>query len=231
MIKFNDIIDRLNQKTPYHFFRSEKGISVKQSKGPCSITEMEANFIYDFIVEHGLVEGYEIGSGTGISSLVSGLGFYENSGHLTTVDSYIEEKTGACDEYLNKTLDQHDDPVGLNIVRSVLESYGIDNDTVSCFRATSPYDTFSIMQYDDPIDYLFIDAEHTTTAFITDLISCVPLLNRKKFAIFAHDFHCFDPLEVSRYCNRLFDQSFSPVFKYPGDHYNLHILTNIEWQP
>ena len=91
-ITFDEIIDIKDGDIQYIKDNNGKILRMINCEEPGTITEYEANWIIQYIIDNNLKFGFEVGSGFGFSSIAFGLGFKETRGKLITMDSYIEEE-------------------------------------------------------------------------------------------------------------------------------------------
>jgi len=68
-------------------FKQYSHLALSTSFHPFSVKQIEANYIYDFIIKHKLTRGFEIATGTGASAAAAGLAFKETNGLLVTMDA------------------------------------------------------------------------------------------------------------------------------------------------
>lgn len=181
MIDFDELImQSQNWEVTYERKEEEHIIRMADHHFPSSISEDEANFIYDLIVSHNLTRGYEIATGAGISAMVTGRAMKQTRGKLVTLDCYLDEEWGKIG---------NPDSYGWKSIHQLIKFYNLD--TVFPFIGWSPTDTLaslgSIFDFSkEKLDYVFIDGLHTEKAFRKDLLSVISLLD-DKYILFTHD--------------------------------------------
>lgn len=202
---------------------------------PVGLKEMEAQFIHDFILEHGLRWGFEVATGFGASALAAGLAFKETGGKLVTMDAYIEEDRGdpnvyrgAADEttFTNKNAD------GYVSAKNLAERYGLLWVTLVPVVGSSPGDVDSVIRdfFEIPmldgasLDYVFIDAGHWDEAVRRDLDAVFPFLAKRR-AVFFHDVHCFSGDTIAYIEGKLGGKLVTAVK--PPNGWNLSYVSNL----
>lgn len=169
----------------------KKSLNMCGHNTPISITEIEANYINKHILDNKCKFGYEIATGFGISAMAAGLGLQQNQGRLLSVDSYIEEKSGNCNNYRN-IQDKYFDSDGYTLAKYLINKYNL-KDTIQLSVGHSPTNIPELLDeylVNNKLDYVFIDSEHFDDSVIADTKVIIPYLN-KSFTIFFHDIHCF----------------------------------------
>jgi hypothetical protein len=155
---------------------------------PYSISEAEFNFMKDYIIKHDLKKGFDLATGTGISTVAIGWALKQTGGNLLSVDSYIEEKTQgfACPPELG-----NEGPYENN--KKLMSLFDLDN--VHLERGVAPDDCVKYMEKYQmaPLDFAFLDCPKDASGFVRDITYIKEYLNKDKFAIFWHDTHCFMP--------------------------------------
>lgn len=192
---YNDLIKWSQEwEVQYTFANNNRNSLMMLRHGvPISITHREFDHIHDFIRRNNLKYGYEVATGFGISGLAAALAFQNNGGKIVTMDSYIEEVTKQCDkyDYVHEIQTGSD---GYKSVHQLINMFGLENvlyptigysptNTLRCLD--SVYDMTKVS-----LDYIFIDAMHFPNAAKSDIQAILPYINRDKFALFMHDWHC-----------------------------------------
>jgi len=157
---------------------------------PFSISEYEFNFIKDFIMKHNLKNGFELATGTGISTISIGWALKQNNGKLMSMDSYDEEdKQYVVVKPELRDVPNSDTPFKRN--EELLKLFDLQN-TVTLKKGWSPHDSENyIKQQSNKLDFVFLDCPKSTEDFIRDATYLTKYINTDKFAIFVHDTHCF----------------------------------------
>lgn len=167
--------------------KSHHGLAIN-GRLPYSISEAEFNLMKQFIEKHDLKKGYELATGTCISTIGLGLGFKKTGGSLISMDSYMEEQTGS-QPVNNSSISVSDGPLARNKV--IIESYQL-SDTVHLEHGSSPHscdDIFSKHNF-EKLDFVFFDCPKDASDYIRDLNTVKNML-AEKFVIFVHDTHCY----------------------------------------
>jgi len=208
-----------------------KTINLPTSGVPVSISCNEFDFMLGFIKQFNLKRGYEVATGTGISALAAGLGMGDG-GKLVTMDVYVEENLGLVyDDYAAKPYEDKEvftDSKGTESINFLIEKYGLE-DVVFPKTGWSPDDTEKSIRevFDDPLDFVFIDALHDDKHLIQDIEAVLPLL-ADKFAIFIHDTHCFSK-KTEQYLTEVFGKiwTYAENCRYPMGGFNLGYIENV----
>ncbi len=192
---------------------------------PISISIAEYEFIYNLVRENYLHAGYEVATGTGLSSIAFAEALRDSNqfGYILTVDSYVEEAENSCNSYFGKSSVIRDSK-GFNAIRTALNELGL-REYVDLNIGRSPEDVGSIVESREAFDYVFIDAQHTTDALIADLTAIAPHILKDGFVLI-HDAHCFDMETINGKCGELFGNVPRPAPNCGLDRrgYNLHYL-------
>lgn len=167
-----------------------KGLSI-HGKLPFSISEYEFNFFKEVIPKHNLRYGFELATGTAISTLAIGESFRDTDGFLLSVDSYVEEKEQRqlIGEYNSEAITNR----ALENNQKVIDSFGLTK-YVSLKQGWSPIDTESYIKEHFPemkLDFVFLDCPKSADDFRRDLGYLPKYMNTNKFCICVHDTHCF----------------------------------------
>ena len=141
------------------------------------------------IINYNLKNGYEIATGTGISTVALGLGFKYTNGKLVTMDSYIEEhlESYGAYEHMDPKLVYEND--GYKSTKFLLKHFELEG-TVFPEIGWSPNDVQDRITKNikDKIDFVFFDGGHFNHQLIKDIEAVEPLLADTCVAAF-HDFH------------------------------------------
>lgn len=191
---WQNLCDDIKNKTGQNYFYGRchpdhNGLT-RGGKLPYSISEYEFNYMRDFIVKHNLTRGFELATGTCISTLSLGFGFAKTGGKLISIDSYEEEVT-QCQPIgtTGKTYDQSQDYV-LN--SNLIKAYNLES-VVQLIIGWSPHDCIESIDknYQSNLDFAFFDCPKSSEDFTRDIAYLKTRMNKEKFAIFVHDTHCF----------------------------------------
>tara|TARA_Y100000593_G_scaffold57941_1_gene107716 strand:- start:236 stop:961 length:726 start_codon:yes stop_codon:yes gene_type:complete len=223
---FEELIQNHGYKfSPKHFGKKMMSLRMSSLDFPVSISANEFNFMSEFVEENNLKRGYEVATGTGVSALAIGLGM-KNGGKLVSMDSYIEENLGL--DYNDEDKEVFVESRGAESVNRLVEKFGL-TDVVFTKAGWSPDDTEKCIRevFNDPLDFVFIDALHDDKHFIQDIQAVVPLL-ADKFAIFMHDTHCLGKKSK----NFLMDTfgkiwTYAENCRYPMGGWNLGYIENV----
>lgn len=232
--KFKELIDEINSfsehKIRFGGVVEHNGICLVNKVLPVSINEHEFNYMHDFIIEHKLKCGYELATGTGISTLCSAIALKKNGGVLISMDNYIEEhiqeqqvRYGVNDIVLNSDL--------YNLVKNLLEHYSLNN--VELIIGNSPVDSKNIFEKNNyKFDYVFLDCPKCDDDFKRDIFSIKNNLN-SEYAIFVHDTHTFTEKsfklveDVFGIKMNLINEYYKNSENYSKRFYPLGLITNI----
>ncbi len=224
----------------YHAGGHHTGIKMISRKFPISINESEFNHIFNFIVDNGLKNGFELSTGTGISTIAIGSALKETRGHLITLDSYYEELTGISEnipvgsytpEQIAKVKERSDCYKFVNDIVQLLELDSV----VQVEIGWSPGDsTASIQKRGTLLDFVFLDCPKDDEEFERDIRSLKPYINMDKFAIFVHDTHTYNQKSFDL-IKEIFGTEMVQIHEYFKDtehytkqYYPLAIITNIK---
>lgn len=157
-------------KTKGEFF----SIRPSSTPYPISLAYHEAQFIYDVIIKYKLKNGYEIGRGLGVSSIVAGLALKNNLGRLISID---------LDLYVDLIIKYKLENIICDVVgrspNEVLLQWALES-------TKSPYTKTKKTSMLQNIEYILIDGEHTGEAIKKDFNSILPYLS-SSYIIFFHD--------------------------------------------
>jgi predicted O-methyltransferase YrrM len=187
---YDDIIQKFQgREVSYERAPHESCIKLVGTDFPWSIVEDEFNFFIDVITSNNLKSGYELATGTGISSLASGLGFRETGGRLLTMDAYVEEhynapNSGRHHEYFVSPNESR----GYKSVNQLVEEYKLQ-EIVFPVIGWSPTDLSAKMKENnfEYFDFVFFDAGSWDERFDNDFDEMFKYLNKDKFAVLVHD--------------------------------------------
>ncbi len=233
---FNELINYINYnldiKISYGGNEHHRGIKLVDRGLPISINEHEFNYMHDFIVGNNLQNGYELATGTGISTLSAGIAFKKTNGKLITLDNYIEEESQIIQ--VNPTLDKTNiNSLAYKLVIDMINHFNL-TDTVSVHIGNSPEKTIEIFEeIDCKLDYVFFDCPKSDLDFHRDLMSIIKYLNTDKFLIFVHDTHTFTQKsfnlvkEVLGIEMKLIFEYYVGTSNYSNRKYPMAIITNI----
>lgn len=191
-MNYYEIIER-SKTWPIHYELANfhvRCLKTQFSEHPWSVAECEYEFLRNKIKERGCKFGFEIGTGTGISTIGAGLAFKETGGHLVTLDPFVEEFFGRCDLYSKDNREQSLSGVGLHL-QGILDELELPVESVIGW---SPQDVeSSIIKYfpQGKLDYVFIDARHQSDSTLEDFNAVLPFL-ADNCIIFFHDVPCID---------------------------------------
>ena len=163
---------------------------------PISINESEFNFMHDIIVKHNLRSGFELSTGTGVSTIAIGSGFKKTGGNLISMDSYFEEIHTISDhiEVGHYSKEQKEDiekkAYGIKVVKAASKALELEN-SVSLRVGWSPTDSvMDLAARGTPVDFVFFDCPKSDEDFKRDFEAILPFLAHK-YVIFLHDSQCF----------------------------------------
>lgn len=235
----NEVLDQKIQKV-YHAGGHHIGIHLVSSYFPISVNESEFNFMFNFIIEHNLKSGFELSTGTGISTLALGSALKETGGHLITLDSYYEELTGVSSNI----------PVGaytpedVEKIKETSKCYKFVTEAVAALDLNpqvqveigwSPTDSVALIQKrGTPLDVVFLDCPKDDDEFERDIRSLQPLMNKDKYVIFVHDTHSYNQRSFDL-VKELFGvemiqkrEYFEGTGYYSKQYFPLAVITNIQ---
>jgi hypothetical protein len=161
-----------------------------------------------------------------VSTIALGLGFKKTKGHLVTMDAYIEESVGNCEDYRDLTKNICFDSIGYKSVNFLIEHFRLKK-YVKAEIGWSPNDVVSCItkHTTKKIDFVFIDAGHFPEQLIKDLKSIKPFLD-DNYVIAIHDsFRYLITPEVEEIIQILFNIPLEIVVT-GHDGYNLSIIDN-----
>lgn len=232
---FEELISEINSfsetKICFGGVIEHNGITFVGKGLPVSINEHEFNYIHDFIVNHKLVCGYELATGTGISTLSSAIAMKKNNGMLITMDNYIEDKIQEQQIKFNN-IDEVVNSESYTFVTKILNHYSLNN--VNLVIGNSPKDSIRIFNKNKyKFDYVFLDCPKCDDDFERDILSIKNNLDNN-FAIFVHDTHTFTERsfklveEIFGLKMVLIDEYYENTPFYSKRKYPLGLITNIK---
>jgi hypothetical protein len=208
---------------------SHNGLSIN-GKLPFSISESEFNYMKDFIIKNKLKNGYELATGTGISSVGIGYALEKNGGKLVTIDSYLEDEMQ--DQPINDVRLGNSDSA-MNRNNLMFSSLGL-NKIITHKRFSPDCEDILDIEFNNDIDFVFLDCPKDSVDFIRDISILKNRINKEKFAIFVHDTHCF-PDDFKKISKETFGEEGIFIFDFingSGDtikqEFQLGLITNIK---
>jgi predicted O-methyltransferase YrrM len=162
-------------------------LKMKNHSYPYSILRKEFEFLTNIIAENNLQRGYECATAFGISSTAIGLGFQKTNGMCVTMDAYVEEKYDNPGTYENMERQVYEASDGFKSVKHLIKTFDLSNHLFPEI-GWSPDDTERSVRkhFNDPLDFVFIDAGHFESQMIKDINAVLPLLDKKYLMVF-HD--------------------------------------------
>ncbi|MFK8111132.1 MAG: class I SAM-dependent methyltransferase [Rubripirellula sp.] len=170
-------------------------------KFPYSLTFEEGMMFHYLVAANDLRSGYEIATAFGLSSFFLATAFEKTSGHLLSVDAYIEEELEDFIYDLESTrrhvekirgLQQerrHDLlPRGLQFALEGAATLKIES--VVDYRVGCSPEGVPELLGDRQLDFAFIDGGHFGEQPVLDVQSVLPSLNPTKFLMMFHDTQC-----------------------------------------
>ena len=193
---------------------------------PRSIFIKEFDYLKNLIINKNLKNGFECGTAFGVSTVALGLGFKKTKGHLVTMDAYIEENVGNCNDYREFTHKISFESVGYKSVNFLIEHFRLKK-YVKTEIGWSPNDVGKciVKHTSKKLDFVFIDAGHFPEQLIKDLKALKPFLD-DNYVIALHDcfFYLITP-EVEEVIQSLFGVPLEIVVT-GNDGFNLAIIDN-----
>jgi predicted O-methyltransferase YrrM len=245
-VTLKNICEELNNKIKHphieiidHANGKHIGIRLKNYSFPISINEAEFNYIYNFIVNNNLKSGFELSTGTGISSIAIGLAMLKTNGHLITLDSYYENLTGISENIPVENYSKEN----IEEIIQKSECYKFAFQAISVLNLEnivqlevgwSPTDVKILNEKRNvPLDFIFLDCPKNDDEFKRDIKAVLPFINKNKFAIFVHDSHCYTT-DSFNLIKEIFNlemiqkyEYFENTEYYCKKHFPLAIITNI----
>jgi len=156
-------------------------------KLPISISEYEFNFMKKFIIDNNLKNGFELGTGIGISTIAIAFGLGKNDGKLLTVDSYVEDETQY--QFMgNKEIATKHGEKSKELLSKLFSLFNLKN--IDQVIGWSPKYCIYHLKNRGKIDFVFLDCPKCDDDFLRD-ISYLPDFLSNKYVIFVHDSHTF----------------------------------------
>jgi len=196
---FAEVINVINSITPNSVKEQQHGgghvgIRFVHSYFPISINEQEFNYMHDVIVSNNLKTGFELGTGTGVSTMSIGLAMKKTGGHLITLDSYYEEVTQKSidiPEGTSVNQEQIKNVKGWQFVSIIMEKLNLRNTVRQC-AGWSPTDSIRLLKNNQPLDFVFLDCPKSLNEIRRDVTYLKQFVNKDKFIIFIHDINDTD---------------------------------------
>lgn len=243
-ITFNELMSNINSVSDIKTERTDYvkglhiGIRLAGRTLPVSINEAEFNYMRDFIIEHKLVSGYELSTGTGISTIGIGAGFKDTNGLLISFDSYYEELTQESNDIPVGIYSEKDvelikrTSIGYKFISNILNKFNLAKH-VELQIGWSPNDFIKYSKLNNKLfDFVFLDCPKHDEAFERDILSIKPYL-KDKFVIFVHDTHGYT-VKSFKLIKNLFNLDMNLIQDYYKDtpnyshrYFPLAIVTNL----
>lgn len=186
MISYSELV---KLEGPVRYDHTGKGhLKMLNHDFPWSITEVEFQFIYNYIIERQYIRGFEVATAFGISSLAAALAFKDNRGKIVTMDAYVEEAMN--DPMAYKTIDPsvYDESDGFKSVTFLREYFEL-NDVLYPVIGWSPTNVSAAIREicsEGELDYAFIDAGHFEDSVRNDILAVAPFMKKGGTMLF-HD--------------------------------------------
>lgn len=165
---------------------------------PVSISEVECNYLHDFIVKHQLQRGFDLATGFGVSVLAMATAMKQTGGHVISMDSYEEEFTQIQPVGVSAAFSYAGD--GYHLARWLLSKHGLDEfATVGLGMSPSDIPNSILNRFASKgVDVVFLDCPKSDPDFVRDLIALKPFLS-DDYAILVHDTHTMmHPSEMTK---------------------------------
>jgi hypothetical protein len=192
MIKLDELTQKQIGPVGFEFLPSGH-LKLKTKTFPWSIVQKEFDYLYNLIVNNNLTKGYEACTGVGISALAAGLAMKQTGGKIVTLDAYIEEHLDTSN-YHNHDKLINQEALAYQTVHSLIEKYDLKNVLFPIIGWTPDDVPFAIeSNFNEPLDYVFIDGGHFPHQVIADITAVLPYTNESTHWLF-HDanVHCFN---------------------------------------
>ena len=202
---------------PVSYEKVPKGnLRMKGHDVPLSIFQSEFDFIHNTVLENNLQRGFELATAFGISGLAAATAFKKTGGKLVTMDAYIEEKCGDAGTYRDFERTVYEKSDGYKSVKYLIEQFELQ-DTMIAEIGWSPDDVESIIikNYQEKLDFVFLDAGHFSEQIIKDIDAIKPFLAEKFIFIF-HDVYPWSFDETAQqHVEKLFGKRVEIVLPFP----------------
>jgi predicted O-methyltransferase YrrM len=191
-----------------------------KAPGPTSIKVAEFEYIKDLIVAKGLMRGFEIATGFGISALAAGLAFKETGGKLVTMDSYVEEKMASDIAYRSCPKTLYSEAEGFKSTGYLIDTFSLDG-YVCPKIGWSPDDVEGVIMEEFPdihekhLDFVFIDGGHFFEAIERDLKSILPFIGQGSYVLLHDVFEGVFGAELPKTVRKLLGRDYNVVVPYP----------------
>jgi predicted O-methyltransferase YrrM len=169
------------------------GIHHHGKQFPISINESEFNFMQYTIITNNLTKGFELSTGTGVSTIGLGRAFLSTNGNLTSLDSYYEEMYQLSQEI---PIGNHDETT-ISYIKQNSPAYKLCENIINKEQLPinleigwSPTDLEKTIKH-KPLDFVFLDCPKSDSEFERDFNGILPFLNSNLFFMFVHDTHTF----------------------------------------
>jgi len=221
---FNQLIGLINTISPNcmavhsHAGGKHIGCGFRSHMFPLSINEQEFNYLHDVIIANQLTNGFELATGTGISTIAIGAGMKKTGGHLITLDSYFEAasqlSTGLIPDPSidHKVVQESYDYI---TIAKLLKEFEL-SDFIDQETGWSPTDSIRLLSaYNRPIDFAFLDCPKGVEEIKRDVSILKDFVNKDKFVIFIHDINSDEARdEVNKMLHELCGWKVEPIGEY-----------------
>lgn len=241
--KFDNLVEDINNvsnikvRVVNHAGGNHIGIGLQSKPFPLSINESEYNFMHKVIVDNNLKNGFELSTGTGISTLSLGKAFAKTNGRMITLDSYYEDINQISSNipvmnYTPETIaDIKSKSPCYNLVKELLTHYNLLGQ-VEQHIGWSPTDSVKLLKSRPLLDFVFLDCPKSDEEFERDITSLRPFIG-EKYVIFVHDAFIYSK-KSGDIVKSLFGVEFQFINEYFKDtvyyskrHYPIGLITNI----
>jgi hypothetical protein len=189
---FNELINLNDAPIPFETVNLWQGGHSLKHKGhdfPWSVTQKEYDFLHSIIVDNNLKNGIDLCTGIGISALSAAMAMKKTGGKLVTIDAYVEEYFNHF-TYKSKKIIYDSD--GYKNIIYLRDKFNLQKELIAEI-GWSPDDVPTIIErnFDEMLDFVFIDGGHTEEQLFKDISCILPYTNENTFWLF-HD--CIDAL-------------------------------------
>lgn len=202
---------------------------------PTSIFPAEFNFLRDVVGKNGLKTGFELATAFGISATAAALGFKTTGGRLVSMDCYASELSVQNQKVAGAQnarppsrraydvnpaslgIDTEKEALGYKCAQGLRKALELTNH-LDLVIGYSPDDTVAAcVSLDDPLEYVFLDANHTVESMIADTLAFWPHLRRDKFIVLFHDLWPDILPEFSKWCRDVLGEKLElvPHLRFP----------------